>query len=275
MNRLTVPILTLLVCLMVACKPIPEQYTELESRDVDVVDEQSILIHVNHGEVIISESAGDHVEIAGKVLYADELEYQVSSTGKQLSIKVFTKEAGLSVLPLRVEIHIPRGMQVKIETDSASVTVRDYQGNLEVASTSGNITIEQATGRMTMRSNRGNITIRESSGVISIVGNYGPLNVHNVHGETAVSTIMGNVFFGGSIEAGDVVRLETDHGFVTVHLDQDSTLGIQVRSTSGDVTCIAPAISSSTRSCDGQIGAGDGVLNIRTVSGAVTLQLIP
>jgi hypothetical protein len=275
MNRLTIPSSILLVCLIAACVPTPQHYTDLEARVVDVMDAQSILIQVNHGQITILESVGVHVEVGGQVLLPDELEYEVSSTQNQVSIKVFTKQASLSNLPLRVEIRIPRQMQVSIETDSASVSVRDYQGDLEAASTSGDITVEKMTGTMTLRSNRGNISVRESSGVISMVGNYGALTVKNVHGETALSTIMGNVVFDGLIQADDTVRLEADHGPVSVHLDPDSAFSLQVQSTSGDVTCLLPYITATTRACDGEIHSNGGMLSIRTVSGAVTLQLIP
>jgi len=275
MNRLITLILILLVCFIPACSPRSEQYTELESRLVDAADMRFILIQVDHGEVTILESNGDHVEIGGQVLFADKLEYQVKSTEKQISIKVFAHRDSFSNPPLRVIIHIPSQMQLKVETDNASVFVRDYQDDLEVASTSGNITIEQVFGKLTLRSNRGNIIVRESSGIISVVGNYGALTLQNVSGETAASTIMGNVVFGGLVRVGDTVRLETDHGSVSVNLSQDSALSIQVRSTSGDVACMLPGIISSTRACDGEIGSDGGMLSIRTVSGAVTLQLIP
>ena len=275
MNRLIIPILILLACFIPACLPAPEQYTELESHILDAADSQSIFIQVDHGEVIVSESEDGHVEVRGRVLFADELEYQVSSVEEQILIKAEVHRIDLPNMSLRVEVRVPKDMPVKIETDGASVFVSNYQGDLEAASTSGNITIEQMTGRMTLRSNRGDIIVRKSSGIISVVGNYGALNVQNVHGETAVSTIMGNVVFDGLIQAGDVVRLETDHGSVSVNLSRDSALSLQVRSTSGDVTCMLPDISSSTRSCDGKIGSGDGALKIRTVSGAVTMQLMP
>jgi len=275
MNRLIVPILMLLVCFISACLPTSKQYTELETYIFDSADSQSILIEVGHGEVVILESEDDRVKVGGQVLFADEMDYQVSSTEKQISIKAHVNRNNPPDISLRVEVHVPKELLVKVESDSASVFVQNYQGNLEIASTSGNITIEEVIGEMTLRSNRGNISVRKSSGMISIVGNYGTLNVYNVHGETAVSTIMGNVVFDGLVQEDDVVRLETDHGTVSVTLKQDSALSFQVRSTSGDVTCMLPDISSSTRSCDGKIGAGDGALKIRTVSGAVTLQLTP
>lgn len=275
MNRLTISILILLVCLIPACIPASKQYTELESRVVDVVDSQAILIQVDHGEVVVLGTGEQQVRVGGQVLFADEMEYQVSSTEKQISIKVNAQRVGLSDMPLRVEVQVPKDLRVKVETDNASVFVSNYQGNLEVASTSGNLTVENTIGKITLRSNRGTITVRESSGVVSVVGNYGLLTLQSVSGEIAASTIMGNIAFSSLIQQGDTIRLETDHGSVSVNLKQNSALSLQVSSTSGDVTCMLPGISSSTRSCDGKIGAGDGALKIRTVSGAVALQLIP
>lgn len=127
----------------------------------------------------------------------DELEYQVRSTEKQISIKAFTHRKGFSDIPLRLEVRVPKQIQVKIETDSASVSVQDYEGVLEVDSTSGIITIERIAGKITLYSKRGNITVRESSGDISIVGNYGALNVQNAHSEIAASTIIENIEFDG------------------------------------------------------------------------------
>ena len=274
MNRLITPILILLIYFIPACSTTPQQYTELETREVSAVDTQSILVQVDYGEVTVFESEDDHVEVGGQVLFAHDLEYQVSSTEEQISIKVFAHRDDTSNPPLRVFVYIPKQLQVKVETGDASIFVQDYQGDLEASSISGNLTIEQMVGKMTLRSNRGDVTVRESSGTISAVGNYGALTMQNVSGETAVSTIMGNVIFDGLVQMGDTVHLETDHGPVSVNLSQDSDLDIQVRSTSGDVSCI-PGITSTTRTCDGEIGSGDGNLSIRTVSGAVTVQLTP
>ncbi len=255
--------------------PEPEQYTILESKILEVTDAQSILIQVDHGEVVIFEAENSHLEVGGQVWLPDELEYEVSSDEKFFLIKARVNRINTTNIPLHLEVHIPKNLLVRIETNSASIFSSNYQGTLEVTSASGNITMDQMTGGLTLQSNRGNITVGKSSGIISMVGNYGALNAQNVQGETAISTIMGNVVFDGLIEAGDVVRLETDHGAVSVNLSQASALGVQVRSTSGDITCLVPDIVSTTRTCDGKIRSGDGTLAIRTVSGAVTMKLLP
>lgn len=273
MNRLIILFLILPACLIPACKP--EQYTDLEKRVIDAANSQSILIQVDFGEVTVLESEDHQVEVGGQALSVDDVEYQVNLTDKQILIKTHLQGISSSDMPVRLQVRIPKDMLVKVETDNASVFVPKYQGDLEVASTSGNITVEQMLGKLTLRSNRGNIVVRESTGIISVVGNYGALTLQNVSGETAASTIMGNVVFGGLVQMGDNVRLETDHGSVSVNLGSDSALNVQVRSTSGDVACMLPDITSSTRTCDGEVSSGGGLLSIRTVSGAVTLQSIP
>jgi len=275
MKQWTPLLITLLASLIYACTPTPEKYTELESRIVDVLDAQSVLIQADHGELTILQSQDSRIRIDGQVLFPDKLEYVIDPTEEQILIKVLTHRDSSSKVPLHLRIQLPEQMQAKVETENASVLAQDYQGDLEVASTGGEITAERIHGSLTLRSNRGNITVQESSEDINVVGNYGALTVQNVSGETAVSTIMGNVVFDGLIEAGDTVRLETDHGAVSVNLSADSALTLRVSSTSGEVTCLLPEVASSTRTCDGEMRPGGGALSIRTVSGAVTVQLIP
>lgn len=271
----SVSLLLTLPLLLSTCAPTPEQYTALETRRLDVLAAQSILIQVDYGEVIILESEDSRLSVEGQVLFVDELDYLVNSTEKQIDIQVFARRDSSFKVPLRVVIRLPQQMQVKVETQDASVLVQGYQGDVEIASTSGDIKLEQVSGGMALRSNRGNITVQESSGVVSIVGNYGGLTAQNVRGDISASTIMGNVVFDGLIETGDAVRLETDHGAVSVKLGADSALTLQVSSTSGDVTCLLPDVAGSTRKCDGELRSGDGSLTIRTVSGPVNLQLLP
>ena len=275
MNRSIILMLIFASWLLPACAPGADRYTDLESIIVDTTDSQIIVVQVNHGEVIVLESDNHFLQVGGQVLLLDGTEYQTSSEGKQIFVNAHVNRKNSAGVPLRMEVRVPKNMELRIETESASVFVTRYNGTLEVASTAGNIAIEEVVGRITLWSNRGNITVRKSSGRISIVGNYGALTTQDVTGETSVSTIMGKVVFGGAIEDGDVVRLETDHGSVSVNVHKDSDLNFEAYTTSGDMICMLPYQSVTTRSCDGKIGTGNGWLKIRTVSGAVTMQLFP
>jgi hypothetical protein len=275
MNRLIILTLIVLSWSLPACVPGADGYTDLEPIIVDTTDAQIVVIQVNHGEVIVLESDNHFLQVSGQVRSMDGTEYQTSSEEKQIFVNAHVNTKNSAGVPLRMEVRVPKNMEIKIITESASVFVTHYDGTLEVASTAGNIAIEEVIGRITLRSNRGNITVQKSSGRISVVGNYGALTTQDVTGETSVSTIMGKVEFGGPIKDGDLVRLETDHGSVSVNLHQDSDLSFEAYTTSGEMLCLLPYLSSTTRICDGKIGTGNGGLKIRTVSGAVTMQLLP
>ena len=268
-------ILLIFMILAVACNPVPEQYTELEPRFVDPGNATLLLLRVDNGEVFFAESESLFLELDVQVLLPDKLEYQVSATEDQITVKILSQDNNSKMPPLRLVVRVPPQWQSRIETDRASVMIRDYDGNVEVASTSGNITAERVSGTFIMRSNRGNITVRESAGKVNIVGNYGALTLQDTTGEAAASTIMGNVLYEGLIQMNDNVRLEADHGSVSVKLSADSALTLQIRSATGDVACMLSGIDSTTRTCDGEVASGGGSLSVRTVSGAVTLQLLP
>lgn len=261
--------------IVAACAAIPAQYTQLEMRSVEADRNQSVLIQIDYGEVTILESPDSLVHVEGQVLFSDRLEYQVDSSEEQIRIKIFVNRDSSVKAPLQVIIRVPQQMQVKVETKNASVAVRSYQGDLDVASIAGDITLEQVSGKASLRSDRGNISAMESSGRLGIVGNYGKLATRDVRGEISLSTIMGDVSFEGVIGEEDIVRFETDHGPVSVRLSGDSSLVLKAGSASGDVTCMLPEITSTARTCTGELGSGAGSLWIRTVSGAITIQAMP
>jgi len=258
-----------------ACIPIAGEYVDLETRLIDPVTVQFLLIQVDYGEVNLGRSTDPHIHVDGQTSFLDDLEYVIDSTEDQILIRIFSHHSRSSRSPLLVNIQLPPDLKVRVETESASIRAQGLLGDLEITSTSGEISLEQIIGKLTLYSNRGSITVRDSSGMISIVGNYGMLSAQNVRGDVGMSTIMGNVVFGGLIGEDDTIRLETDHGSVSVNLSPDSDLRLQVRSTSGEIACMVPKVVASTRTCDGEIESGKGSLSIRTVSGAVTLQATP
>ena len=265
----------LFVLVLSSCLLVPREYVDLETRTLDAVDIRSVFIRINHGELLMLGTESGQLEVGGQASFPDEMDIHNYDSDGQMVMDIEDRHSGIFENFIRVKILVPNQMKVIVETDSASVHVQDYFGDVEVASTSGNVIVENTIGELKLRSNRGNITVRRCSGRISVVGNYGTLSMQDTHGETGISTIMGTVAFIGMIQDGDNIDLETDHGLVGVDLQSNSTLEVSAHSTSGDVTCLIPNLSSTTRSCEGQIGDGGGVLNIRTVSGAVTIRLLP
>lgn len=268
-------IITIILYLLISgCRNV-NSLDQLPVRTAQVVEGQSVQIYLNEGVVTVRGNTDGQVYVNGQTLSSDQTNYNITTVNDQVQITVNYKGKRSSSPPVYLEVSVPNDIALTIETDSASITVREYAGEVKAASVSGNIFIEDVQGSITMHSNRGDVRIGGSTGKISVVGNYGLLTLENAQGEIGVSTIMGNVVFNGAILTGDEVYLETDHGAVSAQLSADSALSIQVRSTSGDVACMVPGLTSTTRICDGIMNSGGGSLSIRTVSGAVMLQLLP
>ncbi len=264
-----------LLCAMLSACTAENPAVQLPVHNVEIAEGHFVSIRLNEGRVTVRGGEDGQVRVDGKTLSPDQTEYNITTVKNQTLIVANYMGKRSSDPPVHLEVSVPNHISLTIETDSAFIVVREYAGELVAASVSGDILVEDVNGSITLRSNRGDVTAQDSVGKISMVGNYGLLALDNAHGDVGVSTIMGKVVFSGSIVMGDDVRLETDHGAVSVNLSADSALGIQVRSTTGDVVCLIPNTTSTTRTCDGMMNAGGGGLSIRTVSGAVTLQLIP
>lgn len=236
---------------------------------------QTIFIQLSEGEISVHGGENGQVRVGGQARFPDRTQYTVATVKDQIQIISDYTRSRLADPAIHLNVSIPSHVKLKIETDSASITVSNYEGEVEAASVSGDILITGVNGQVVVRSNRGDVKVQDSTGRTSAVGNYGLLTVENTHGDIGVSTIMGTITFNGLIHTGDDVRLETDHGPVVVNLNTDSSLHLQAKSTSGDVACMLPNISTSLRTCDGTLHSGEGSLAIRTVSGAVTLQRMP
>ena len=275
MTLCKIPVSLLSLLILSACFSAQPEYADLQTKTIDAGNTRSILIRINCGELVILESEGGQIGVNGQTLYPNEVDYKIDYVGDQIVINIQDQHRGLSKNLVQINVSVPGGIKVEVESDHASILIQGYHGELEVASTSGNVTVENTTGDLTLRSNRGNVTVQNCSGNFSVVGNYGTLTLRDNEGHIGVSTIMGTVLYEGAIQEGDAVSLETDHGPIEVNLRSDSNSQLFVRSTSGDIACMVPNLSSTSRSCDGQIGAYGGTLDIRTVSGAVTLRLVP
>jgi len=262
-------------CLFLSACVTEQPLHQLSPQMLQITEGQTVLISLNKGEIQITGSESDQLQVDMQTFFPDDFNYSEISTKDQIHILVNYDGRGSLENPVFLQISIPHGIQVKIDTEYASISIHDFEGDLEATSISGDILIQNVNGAITARSNRGDVKVERSNGKVSVVGNYGLLAFEDIRGITGASTIMGTITFSGKIRADDEVHLETDHGPVDVVLSPDSSSSVQVRSTSGNVSCLLSGITSSLRTCDGIFNSLGGKLTVRTVSGAVTLHMTP
>ncbi|SDM63255.1 Putative adhesin [Lentzea albidocapillata subsp. violacea] len=187
--------------------------------------------------VVVSQTFGD-VHFGGTVVGATIVNGQIVSGGG-----VFASAGGV-----RVQVRLPLGSTLSVESETASVVTTGSLPRLRFRSTSGDLTADRVDL----------VDVDTTSGDVSVA------YVRTAH----VHTISGDVELGAS----DDVVVNTTSGDVDV-AELVKTAG--VRSVSGDISvhAVAPSsVDANSVSGDIRISAERGVLvasNTRTVSGRV------
>ncbi len=253
--------------------------TPLHPLRLEITGTQVIRITVHSGELTITEGATDgKLEITGSVQTEEAAELLVGTDSEGVSIQSPKSSSGIfgmQDIPVQLNLIVPAGRQVYLDVFDADVNISDYHGNVDLKALAGRFTGKGLSGLLSLKSNRGDISLFGSSGEVHVIGNYGILTLDQVRGAVDSSTIMGSILFTGPVGEGDSVHLETDHGPVRMVLSGDASAVLAVHSASGVVTCLLPGLKSAPNSCEGNIGAGQGKIAIRTVSGEARITQLP
>lgn len=272
-------ILLALTCsLTAACAVQRPPIVSLQPEKYPLLPLQHVVVDANSGVVEITSAEGSSVELLGSISSPQYVDYSTAIEVDGLHIHAAYR-GNLFIAPypspIKLELQVPAGIAVSLQTDEAAVNIHDYSGQVKVSSVSGEVRLMNASGQFVLNSNRGDIKVQNCSGDIQLIGNYGMLNMLDSHGLLSASTIVGTVTYSGSLQAGDAIHLETDRGPVQIQLGQASDVSVHINTTSGELYCTIPGITYEGRNCSGVLQAGRGKLTVRTVSGPVTLEQLP
>ena len=268
----------LLSVLLVSCSSRPLPPTILKPEDFSLGKGQSITVDVNSGVLDVTQAANQYAAISGTISNSQVVDFKTTLEADGLHI--VSKTTGNSffrgtVPPLQISLDVPAGISIKVNTFDSNVKIHDYSGSAIINSVAGDLLAQHVSGQLSLFSNRGDVTVENSNGVLNLLGNYGLLSILDSHGTVSASTIIGTIRFLGTVEAGDYLKLETDHASIDLQLGQDSDALVQVTSTSGVVDCAMAGILYEGERCTGTLHDGQGKLQVRTVSGNITLQPLP
>jgi len=241
-------------------------------RDFVMQVEQKLSLNLPSGKVQILGADQETIEISG-MLPAD-VHIEESSDGITLSLGENSRQNQLGNAELQVTV--PNGLSIEINTYSADITLMDFQGNLKAVSVAGDISAKGLSGDILLKSGRGDVSVENCEGDVRVLGEHGVLELVNVQGVVSSATIMGTIDFKGSIDNGDDIFLETDHGPVKVVVFDPMNFQLKAWTASGEVACMIPGLMQTVDGCVGNIGAEPaGKLTIKTVSGEIWIDQLP
>lgn len=209
------------------------------------------------GEVTVSVLPSAHGDAADQAL-ADGATAELS--GRKLSVLAspggLRRVLGTARGSVRVEIGLPAGSELEVQTDSADVEVRVALGGLDVDSGSGSVRAEDVTGSVRIQSGSGAVELGRVEGPLVLNTGSGRLEVAHAAGSVRSDSSSGEVVLG--VTEGDV-KVKSGSG------------GLRIGAARGG------RITASTSSGPLAVGVADGVgvvQKLRTASGAYRGDLV-
>jgi DUF4097 and DUF4098 domain-containing protein YvlB len=196
-----------------------------------------------------------------------------------------------------LEIQVPAGCQLEVETVSASIDATELSGRAELSSVSGSITlagrpsgaeVETVSGAIQIRGSGTPVDVESVSGSITLTGVAGQVDVSTVDGSIEVTAdeirqgdfeaVSGDIRISGALAAGAELDIEGHSSSVTLAVPSGTSARFDVTTFSGDIdNGLGPAAESAGGYAPGKtleftLGSGSAEVSIETFSGNVVLE---
>lgn len=260
---------------------------------------------------VVRYGRGDNAEQAAADARCARLD--ISRLGDVVTVRVSGPRHFAARARLDLDVVAPAQLAVNIKTASGPVEVRSMTKAVSVTAASGDVGVTgagrvwllTASGDAELRDIGGDVECRVVSGDLSleniaggvqVSGVSGDIEAHDLRGPVSVSTVSGSLTLDGyagpdatlGSTSGDVqvslsspltgnLAARTVSGDISVTLPSGSDSAVDLGSTSGDINPDLPLREASRRRghVTGLLGAGRGRLELRSVSGSLTVRLAP
>lgn len=272
-----------------------------ETRDVDA--DARIDISNVRGSVTVTAWDRNQVGIEG-TLGSGNKGLEVVGNASHVEIKVqsaersgwFNWDSESNVEDSILDIRVPAGVELSIETVSAEVTVNAVSGRLididtvsgkvrvdsnareiEVGSVSGNVNVNGQGERASVDSISGDIELQSSHQDVQLETVAGTINARlGSYREFSASSVSGDIMLSGKPGSSGLVDAETMSGDVTIVLPADASARLGAETFSGRIRSDFGSVSESQdgpgRSLNATIGSGDARVTLESFSGDLTIR---
>ncbi len=287
----------LVAALALASTPVLWADTEVD-RTVEASAGASIEIENTAGSIRVRGWDSQQVQITGTI--GDDVSELVVEGGRdRILIKVDTPDRrswSRRDIDARLDIKVPRGSRLEIETVSASIDVEAFDGRLKAETVSGSIEVSGSLSEADLETVSGSIRVDGANTRVSAESVSGSVRLRGVSGRVEASTVSGSVDVqAGTIERGEIesvsgsvglacglargARLDvgSHSGNVTVQLPADVSASFEASTFSGRIeNDFGPQAERTSkwvpsRSLEFTTGGGDAEVSLETFSGSLRI----
>ncbi len=270
--------------------------TEVE-RTVPASPNGTVKIENISGSVVVTGWDRDEVEVTG-TLGREVEELEVDSGGGDVEIRVeLPNRSRGGHTSAHLEVRVPRGSDLEIETVSAEITTEGVDGELSTESVSGSVSVdgrprsvdvETVSGNVEIEAEAAEISVESVSGRVEVRGAAGRLDVESVSGRVEVTgddldqidieSVSGSVNVDVSLAIGGDLDLSSHSGTVELSIPASTSARFEVTTFSGRIENeLGPPARKVSRytpqkELEFTLGGGDGRINIESFSANVKLR---
>ena len=244
-----------------------ERVAEAEARAV-------VSLCVNSGDVIVR--GWDRNEVRARAEAGGSLRLQTPNVRPAPRVEVLiSDDAGREPQPgecgsnERVELTVPRGATVEVESRSGHVEVSDVS-EARVKVLSGDVNVRRVSNAVEVSCLSGDVSVEDTSGPVRVVSVSGDVEARNVgtasagdnfeakstsgdvmlegvrHGHVTGSAVSGQILYAGALARGGSYDFRTISGDVTLELPGDASFSLHARVVvSGEIVTDFPVRTAS------------------------------
>lgn len=265
-----------------------------ETRDADA--DARIDVDIISGSIVVTGWDRDQVRVSGTI--GDDVDaLEVSGSGRSLSIDLDIPDSWgrrRREINADLEIWVPAGARLTVETVSADITVTEVDGTVDLGSVSGAVKltgspsraeVETVSGDIRVDGNQTSISAESVSGDVELTGVAETVEAASVSGNLEVTaaeiergtfeSVSGDLDFSGGLAAKARLHAECHSGNVTLVLPADTSATWEVETFSGNVTNeFGPSPKRTSEHGPGKwlkftTGTGDARITVDSFSGNV------
>ena len=256
------------------------------SKTYQVNGRADLHVATDDGDVIVT--GGDqkqidvHVTTQGYKIASSEVRIEESQNGNQVTVSVKLPHLNWSLWggrhkSIRVEVHVPRDLDLEVQTSDGSVTAQDLSGRIQFSTGDGNVTASAIRGQIRLHTGDGHIEGTNFDGALEADTGDGNLRISGRFDSLELKTGDGNI--DGQVGSGSKVakawRIHSGDGHIDLRIPSDLAADVDAKTGDGSITVNIPLTingSLSHSSVHGKLNGGGQTLSISSGDGSIRLE---
>jgi DUF4097 and DUF4098 domain-containing protein YvlB len=245
-------------------------------------------LHVTTGDGDVTITGTDqhqidaHVTTNGWKIGPNDVQIIESQSGNSVSIEVKVRYWGIAIFggshkSLRVEVSVPRDVDLNVHTGDGNVTALGVSGKIQFETSDGNVTASNIKGDIRIHTGDGHIEGHNFDGSLDADTGDGNLRIDGRFDALALKTGDGSIEaqVGSGSKLANSWNLHSGDGHITLRVPGDLNAMLDAHTGDGSITLDVPIQVSGSLSHStvrGKLNAGGPTLAISSGDGSIHIE---